>query len=89
MRRTIDPYSRLALSRTDEALKLLRLVKLLVPGVDDQLDDLGLLRLAEIQIGQVRRATVAEARMHGFTWHQLGDTLGMNAEDAERIYGRV
>ena len=43
----------------------------------------------EIQIGQVRKAVVAEARMHGFTWQQLGDTLGMSAEDAERIYGRV
>lgn len=89
MRRAIHPYSRLALSRTVEALKLLGLVKPLVFGVDDQLDDLGLLRLAEIQIGQVRKAVVAEARMHGFTWQQLGDTLGMSAEDAERIYGRV
>jgi len=85
----VETYRRLAVSRPDQVLKLNRLVNQLIPGDDDPLDDLGLLRLAEIQIGQVRKAIVAEAKLRGFNWQQIGDTLCISAEDAQLFYGRI
>lgn len=79
---------RLARLRIDETFKLRKLADSLIAPGDDPLDDLGMLRLVEIQIGRVRQTIVAEAQSAGFTWQQIGDTLGMSAEDARRRYYR-
>jgi hypothetical protein len=79
---------RLAYLRTDEAFKLRKLAGSLIAPGDDPLDDLGMLRLVERQVEQVRKTFVAEAQVAGFTWRQIGDTLGMSAEDARRRYYR-
>ena len=79
---------RLASLRIDETFKLRKLADSLIAPGDDPLDDLGMLRLVEIQIGRVRQTIVAEAQSDGFTWQQIGDTLGMSAEGARRRYYR-
>ena len=52
----------------------------------DQLDILGMLRLAEIQIGIVRRALVAEARATGWSWRDVGLALGLTSAEAAEKY---
>lgn len=52
----------------------------------DQLDMLGMLRLAEIQVGAVRRALVLEARAAGFSWLEVGIALGLTDTEALHLY---
>lgn len=82
-----DSYRRVAAARREQAQKLRTIANQLVAGGDDPLDDLGLLRLAEIQIEPTRKAIVKEAKTDGFDWQQIGDILCISAEDAELLYG--
>lgn len=54
----------------------------------DQLDMLGMLRPAEIQVGAVRRALVLEARAAGFSWPEVGTALGLTDTEALHLYGQ-
>lgn len=48
---------------------------------------LGMLRLAEIQAGIVRRSLVLEARAASFSWPEVGAALGLTGMEASRLYG--
>ena len=54
---------------------------------DDLLDELGQLRLVELFAEKARRAVVQDARAAGFTWQQIGDTLGVSRQAVHERYG--
>lgn len=82
-----DSYRRVAAARRVQTEKLRTITNALVVGGDDPLDDLGMLRMAEIQIESTREAIVTEAKTDGFSWQQIGDILCITAEHAEHRYG--
>lgn len=84
----LDTYSRLADYRQKQIATLQGVSNSLVVGGDDPLDDLGMLRLAEILVEAVRKSIVAEAKAEGYSWQRIGDTLCITAEDAEHRYGK-
>lgn len=49
---------------------------------------LGALRLAELQVANVRRALVVEGRAAGFSWAEVGSALGVSGAEAESRYAR-
>ena len=75
------------LNRSRELETLSGLVHALERTRGDQLDMLGMLRLAEIQVGAVRRALVLEARATGFSWMEVGTSLGLTDAEALHLYG--
>lgn len=81
-------YSRLAEYRQNQTEMLQSVSTSLVAGGDDPLDDLGMLRLVEILVETARKAIVTEAKAEGFSWQQIGSTLCISAEGAERRYGK-
>ena len=72
-----------------DALDALRSIVDTVERADDPLDSLGALRLVELQVPAVRRAVVAQARAQGLGWDEIGSTLALPAQEAERRYGEV
>lgn len=75
------------LHRSRELEKLAGLVDSIERMRSDQLDMLGMLRLAEIQIGITRRALIAEARAVGWSWRDIGLALGLPGDEAAEKYG--
>ncbi|WP_422114733.1 hypothetical protein [Brachybacterium sp. UNK5269] len=75
------------LNRSRELETFSGLVHALERTRGDQLDMLGMLRLAEIQVGAVRRALVLEARATGFSWLEVGTALGLTDTEALHLYG--
>ena len=74
------------LHRSRELEKLAGLVDSIERMRSDQLDMLGMLRLAEIQIGITRRALIAEARAVGWSWRDIGLALGLSGDEAAEKY---
>lgn len=57
-------------------------------GSADLLDAIGGIRLIELAADQARRALVAEARATGYTWQEIGDTLGVSRQAAQERFSR-
>jgi len=55
-------------------------------GVCGILGTLSALKRVEEALDQVRRAVVAEARTGGYTWQELGDTLGTTRQAAQERF---
>lgn len=55
-------------------------------GSANLLDTLGGLRLVELAVDQARRAVVARARAEGYTWQEMGDTLGTTRQAAHERF---
>ena len=54
----------------------------------DPLDALRELARTEVEIGVLRRKSVADARAAGATWDQIGEALGMSRQSAWEYFTR-
>ncbi|WP_313451153.1 hypothetical protein [Brevibacterium casei] len=74
--------------RTREILKLKRIVDMLARDYRDPLNDLEVVRLAEIQLETIRIAIVDQAsKVHEYPWPRIARTLGITEHEARRTYG--
>lgn len=54
----------------------------------DPLEALRELTLAEVELGELRRQFVADARRAGVSWDQIGESLGMTRQSAWEYFTR-